>query len=173
MTRYNFDQRFHGHKVETNHWKRDRLVIIYWKPAALTAFRTNCSGHLGVLHGFSQIRPKISLCGRCDEKMNCTVREFCRVLQCSCTSVVPSIVYKVKWSRYRPVWPRRWVEVQLYSSMTAAPEGGEWPAARPGRTYPRERTGTYCTGGWVDPRAGLDGRELSSPPGFDLGPSRP
>jgi len=32
------------------------------------------------------------------------------------------------------VWPRGWVEVQLYSSMTTALEGGEWPAARPGRT---------------------------------------
>jgi len=35
-----------------------------------------------------------------------------------------------------PVWPRGWVEVQLYSSMTAALEGGEWSAARPGRTLP-------------------------------------
>jgi len=33
-----------------------------------------------------------------------------------------------------PVWPREWVEVYLYSSMTAALEGGEWSAARPGRT---------------------------------------
>ena len=30
-----------------------------------------------------------------------------------------------------PVWPRGWVEVQLYSSMTAALEGGEWSATRP------------------------------------------
>ena len=35
-----------------------------------------------------------------------------------------------------PVWPRRWVKVQLYSSMTAALEGGEWSTARPGRTLP-------------------------------------
>ena len=34
--------------------------------------------------------------------------------------------------------------------------------------YPRERPGTYCTGGWVDPRAGLDRRGKShAPPGFD------
>ena len=31
---------------------------------------------------------------------------------------------------------RGWVEVQLYSPMTAALEGGEWSAARPGRTLP-------------------------------------
>jgi len=34
------------------------------------------------------------------------------------------------------VWPRGWVEVYLYSSMTAALEGGEWSAARPGRILP-------------------------------------
>jgi len=31
--------------------------------------------------------------------------------------------------------------------MTAALEGCEWSAARPGRTLPAERPGTYCTGG--------------------------
>ena len=65
------------------------------------------------------------------------------------------------------------VEVQLYSSMTAALEGGEWSAARPGRILPRERHGIHCTGGWVGPRVGLDGRKISSPPGFDPGPFSP
>ena len=36
--------------------------------------------------------------------------------------------------------------------------------------YPRERPGTHFTGGWLGPRAGLDGRKISSPPGFDPGP---
>ena len=39
------------------------------------------------------------------------------------------------------MWPRGWVEVQLYSSMTAALEGGEWSAARPGRILPPGKTG--------------------------------
>jgi len=39
--------------------------------------------------------------------------------------------------------------------------------------YPQERPGTYFTGGWVGPRAGLDGMKISSPPGFDPGPSSP
>jgi len=39
-----------------------------------------------------------------------------------------------------PVWSRGWVEVFLYSSMTAALEGGEWSAARPGRTLPLGKT---------------------------------
>ena len=33
--------------------------------------------------------------------------------------------------------------------------------------------GTHFIGGWVDPRTGLDGRKISSPPGFDPGPSSP
>ena len=45
--------------------------------------------------------------------------------------------------------------------MTAALEGGEWSAARSGRTLPRERPGTHFTGVWVAPRAGMDGRKIS------------
>ena len=41
--------------------------------------------------------------------------------------------------------------------MTAALEGGEWSAARPGRTLPPGKPGTNFTGGWVGPRAGLEG----------------
>jgi len=33
------------------------------------------------------------------------------------------------------VWPWGWVEAQLYSSMTAALEGGEWSVPRPDRTF--------------------------------------
>jgi len=43
------------------------------------------------------------------------------------------------------------------------------PAAR----YPRERPGTNFTGGWVGHSAGLDGRKISFPPGFDPEPSSP
>jgi len=55
--------------------------------------------------------------------------------------------------------------------MTAALEGGEWSAARPGRTLPPGKTWYPLRGGWVGPRAGLDGRKISSPPGFGPGPS--
>ena len=34
------------------------------------------------------------------------------------------------------LWPRGWVELQLYSFMTTALEEGEWSAVRPGRTLP-------------------------------------
>ena len=43
----------------------------------------------------------------------------------------------------------------------------------PAALYPRERSGTHFTGGWVGPRAGLDGRKISSLPGFDPVPSSP
>ena len=57
---------------------------------------------------------------------------------------------------------RGWLEVYLYSSMTVALEGGEWSAAHPGRTLPREIPGTHFTGGWVGPRAGLTGGKSRS-----------
>jgi hypothetical protein len=43
----------------------------------------------------------------------------------------------------------------------------------PAALYPRERPGIHFTGGWVGPRAGLDGRKISSQPEFDSGPSIP
>ena len=50
----------------------------------------------------------------------------------------------------RAVWPRGWVEVQLYSSMTAALEGGKWSAARPGCTLSPGKTRYPFTGaGWA------------------------
>ena len=42
--------------------------------------------------------------------------------------------------------------------MTGALEGGEWLAARSGRTLPPGKTRYHFTGGWVGPRASLDGR---------------
>jgi len=59
----------------------------------------------------------------------------------------------------------------LLSSMTVALEGGEWSAARPGRTLPPGKNDTHFTGGLVGSRADLDGRKISSPPEFDPGPS--
>ena len=45
--------------------------------------------------------------------------------------------------------------------MTAALEGGEWSAVRPSHNLPPGRPGTHFTGGWVGPRAGLEGRKIS------------
>ena len=57
--------------------------------------------------------------------------------------------------------------------MTLALRWGGWSAPRPGRFTPRERPGTYCTGGWVGPRAGLDGCGKYRPPTGIRSPDRP
>jgi hypothetical protein len=57
--------------------------------------------------------------------------------------------------------------------LTSALVGGEWPASRPGRFTPGERVPcTHWTGGWVDPRVGLDEekRKFLTLPGFELRP---
>ena len=48
---------------------------------------------------------------------------------------------------------RRWVSGQQHA-----------PAA----LNPQKRPGTHFTGALVGPRAGLDGGEISPPPGFDI-----
>ena len=49
--------------------------------------------------------------------------------------------------------------------------GGVSTTPRP--LYPRERPGTHCTGGWVGPRAGLDGCGKSRTPTGIRSPDRP
>ena len=57
--------------------------------------------------------------------------------------------------------------------MTAVLEGVSGQQHAPAAIYPRERTVTQFTGGWMGPRVGLDGRKISSPPGFDPEQSSP
>ena len=47
-----------------------------------------------------------------------------------------------------------------------AQEGVSDQCHAPAAPYPRERTGTHCTGGWVGLRAGLDGFGNSRPTGI-------
>ena len=57
--------------------------------------------------------------------------------------------------------------------MTAALEGGEWPAPLPGRfTSGKEAVPILHESGW-GPGDGLDGRNNSSLTGFDPAPSSP
>ena len=55
--------------------------------------------------------------------------------------------------------------------MTAAVEGGEWSAARPGRTLPPGKTGYPFYRRLGGPKADLYERKISSPLGFAPGPS--
>ena len=61
---------------------------------------------------------------------------------------------------------------QTYSATlpsTSALDGGGWWTPRPRPIYPPVKTRTHCIGGWVGPRAGLDGcgKSRPPPPGFD------
>jgi len=53
-------------------------------------------------------------------------------------------------------------------SLTSALDGVGGQRHAP-TALPRERPGTHCIGGWVDPRAGQDGcgKFRAPPPGFD------
>jgi len=73
---------------------------------------------------------------------------------------------KVKWSRYRPGVAQRVGRGIALLFHDRGTRRGEWSAARTGRTLPpgKTRYPFYRRLGW--PRAGLDGRKISSPPGF-------
>jgi len=84
--------------------------------------------------------------------------------------------YIIQMVGFRPFYrPRKVLRVRrgiaLPFSMTFGTRWGSAPSL--GCLYPRERLGTHCTGGRVGPRAGLYGRKISSPPGFDPGQSSP
>ena len=57
-------------------------------------------------------------------------------------------------------------------SLTSALDEGGCPTPLPGGFTPREKPGTHCMGGWVGPRAGLDGCGKSLPTGI-RSPERP
>ena len=81
---------------------------------------------------------------------------------------------KITWSRYRSGMVQRVGRgIVLFFHDRGTRRG--WVVSSTPRPHfsPRERPGTHCTGGWVGPRAGLDGGKISSPPGFDPGPSSP
>ena len=82
------------------------------------------------------------------------------------------IYIKVKFSCYRPgVAQRVGRGIALLFHDRGTRRCGQQHA--PAALYPRESPGTHFTGGWVGPRAGLDGRKISSSPGFDPGASSP
>ena len=80
---------------------------------------------------------------------------------------------KVNWSHYRPGVAQRvgrGIALLFHDCSTGRGCGQQHG---PDALYPQERPGIHFTGGWVGPRAGLDGRKISFPPGFDPGPSSP
>jgi len=60
---------------------------------------------------------------------------------------------------------------QKYSStisLTSALDGVGGQLHAKTTLTPEKRPGTYCTGGWVGPRASLGWRRVSSPSGLDF-----
>jgi len=81
---------------------------------------------------------------------------------------------KVQFSRYRPGVAQRMgrgIALLFHNRGTRRGVSGQQHA--PAALNHRERPGTHFTGGWVGPMTGLDGRKISSPPGFDPEPSSP
>jgi len=70
---------------------------------------------------------------------------------------------KVKLTLEEATKDQKGLQVQLYSFLNF---GARWRwvvNATPRPLYSRERPGTYCIGGWVGPRAGVDGYGKSRP----------
>ena len=81
---------------------------------------------------------------------------------------VRAFMVKVKVILEIPRRPRGGADVSSTLPSASVQNGGWVVNATPRPLYPRERPGTHCIGGWVDPRAGLDGcGESHPPPGFD------
>jgi hypothetical protein len=82
--------------------------------------------------------------------------------------VISRMLVKGKGSPNRPEVPEgrgRGIDLLFLDLRTAK---GWVVSTTPRPLYPREISGTHCTGGWVGPRAGLDVCEKSRPlPGFD------
>jgi len=78
---------------------------------------------------------------------------------------------KRKFSRYRPGMAQRVGRGIVLLFHHRGTRRGEWSAARPGRILPPRKTRYPFTGGWVGPRAGLDGRKIS--PHWNSIPDRP
>jgi len=84
---------------------------------------------------------------------------------------VYAYIYKVKWTRYRPGVAQRvgrGIALLFHDSSTRR----GWVVSSTLRPYfTRGRPGTHFTGGWMGPRASVDGRK--SRPHRDSIPDRP
>jgi hypothetical protein len=56
------------------------------------------------------------------------------------------------WKTVHAMKSDRGVELQLHSFLTSEQAGGKWSTSGPGHFTP----GTHWTGGWLNPRSGLD-----------------
>jgi len=64
----------------------------------------------------------------------------------------------VKFTIEQATKAQRGVQVYLYSFFNLGARWGFGGQGHPQPLYPGEGLDTHCIGGWVGPRAGLDGR---------------
>jgi len=103
--------------------------------------------------------------------LSISITQKCQILSCDTLVVnkryVLYLKVNVKWSRYRPgeaYRVGRGIALLFHDRGTKS----GWAVS----STPRPHF-THFTGGWVDPRAGLDGRKISFPLGFDPESSSP
>jgi hypothetical protein len=77
------------------------------------------------------------------------------------TQWMPSKEIKTNFTLNRPRWSRRGVQIYPYSFFNLGYRWGIVSTPWSGRFTPAKRAGTHCTGDWVGPRAGLEGRGKS------------
>ena len=105
-----------------------------------------------------------------------TLSVWLETIRCLSIAIIITILKKtkLKWSRYRHGVTQsvgRVIALLFHDRGTRRGVSGQQHALA--AIYPLERPGNHFTEGWVGPRAGMDGRKISSPPGFDPGPSSP
>jgi hypothetical protein len=77
------------------------------------------------------------------------------------TGIVKVMGKKIKHSRYRPELALRLDRGIALPFRDLGARRGWVVSTTPRPLYPRKRSDTHCTGGWVGPRAGLDVCEKS------------
>ena len=83
-------------------------------------------------------------------------------------------IYDKSKSKGLPITGPEGPEWELYSSFNLGARSGWVVNVTPRPLYTRESHGTHCIGGWVGPRAGLDGCGKSRPHRDSIpGPSSP
>ena len=83
-----------------------------------------------------------------------------KIPSCCCTFQKSSIQFEgivtLNFTPEQTTKPERGSRSYLYSFFNPCARWGGWLASRPGCLNPRECPGTYCIGGWVSTRSGLD-----------------
>ena len=108
------------------------------------------------------------------------VKEPSTPVNYECASKIPCMVPSFASRGLSCLWCLAPLEMNEGNSLGARVQSAYRLQCRKGphatfnfKFYPWERLGTHFTGGWVGPRASLDGRKISSPLGYKKQKSYP